>query len=250
MLSMTDRRPFDTMLSADLQDTTSHHPTTTTIYTDPPTTHHGHFLPTNPMPYMAPSATHQPELLLLNWMLCTIATLVDDLQHHPIVQDPTPPMSSFSNTPAYRLFLQLRNTLRHLINTTHEAQRGLNRLQFLPGSPGSPGHCRMDPTVSITPGQTYYLSDTTPSTTTAIPLPTDTTPLLRQLRRRDRSRSRERLPLTTPSHPNLTAHPRQPTNNTAPAADGHRGHLHRALWTASTSSAADRSAAGSTSSLP
>ena len=151
MLSMTDRHLFATMLSADLQTTPSHHPTTATIYTDPPTTHHGHFLPNNPMPYMAPSVTHQPELLLLNWMLCTIATLIDDLQHHPIVQDPIPPMSSFINTPAYRLFLQLRNTLRHLINTTHEAQRGLNRLQFIPGSPGSPGHYRMDPTVSITP---------------------------------------------------------------------------------------------------
>ena len=110
MLSMTDRHLFATMLSADLQTTPSHHPTTATIYTDPPTTHHGHFLPNNPMPYMAPSATHQPELLLLNWMLCTIATLIDDLQHHPIVQDPIPPMSSFINTPAYRLFLQLRNT--------------------------------------------------------------------------------------------------------------------------------------------
>ena len=160
MLSMTDRHLFAATLSADLQTTPPHHPTTATIYTDPPTTHHGHFLPNNPMPYMAPSVTHQPELLLLNWMLCTIATLIDDLQHHPIVQDPIPPMSSFINTPAYRLFLQLRNTLRHLINTTQEAQRGLNRLQFIPGSPGSPGHYRMDPTVSITPGQTHYLSDT------------------------------------------------------------------------------------------
>ena len=247
---MTERHLRDTLLSADLQASTSHHPTTATIYTDPPTTHHGHFLPTNPMPYMAPSATHQPELLLLHWMLCTITTLVDDLQHHPIVQDPTPPMSSFINTPAYRLYLQLRNTLRHFINTTHEAQRGLNILQFLPGSPGSPGHYRMDPTVTVTPGQTNYLSDMNTSNTTATTPPTGTPPLLRQLHRRGRSRSRERLPLTTPSHPNLTAHPRQPTNNTAPAADGHRGHLHRALWTASTSSAADRSAAGSTSSLP
>ena len=250
MLSMTDRRMFATMLSADLQTTSSHHPPTATIYTEPPTTHRGHFLPNNPMPYVAPSATHQPELLLLNWMLCTIATLIDDLQHHPIVQDPIPPMSSFINTPAYRLFLQLRNTLRHLINTTYDARRGLHRLQFLPGSPGSPGHYRMDPTISITPDQTNYLSDTTPSNTTTIPPPTDTTPLLRQLRRRDRSRSRERLPLTTPSHPNLATHPRQPTTNTTPTAAGHRGHLHRALWTASTSSAADRLAAGFTSSLP
>ena len=81
---MTERPLRDAMLSADLQASTTHHPTTATIYTDPPTTHHGHFLPTNPMPYMAPSATHQPELLLLHWMLCTITTLVDDLQHHPI----------------------------------------------------------------------------------------------------------------------------------------------------------------------
>ena len=61
--------------------------------------------------------THQPELLLLHWMISTIASLVENLQHHPIVQGPIPPMSTFTNTPAYRLFLQLRNTLRHLINT-------------------------------------------------------------------------------------------------------------------------------------
>ena len=248
---MTDRHLCDTMLSADLRTTQTHHSATTTTPSDPPTTHHGHFLPDNPMPYMAPSVTHQPELLLLNWMICTITTLIDDLQHHPIVQDPIPPMSSFTNTPAYRLFLQLRNTLRHLINTTYEAQRGLNRLQFIPGSPGSPGHYRMDPTISTTPHQTNFLSDATPSHTTAIPPPTDTPPLLRQLRRRDRSRSRDRLPLTTPSHPNLTTHPiRQPTANHSPATNGHRGQLHRALWTASTSSAAHRLAAGLPSSLP
>ena len=125
------------MLSADLRTTQTHHSATTTTPSDPPTTHHGHYLPDNPMPYIAPSVTHQPELLLLNWMLSTITSLIEDLQHHPIVQDPIPPMSSFTNTPAYRLFLQLRNTLRHLINTTYEAQRGLNRLQCIPGSPGS-----------------------------------------------------------------------------------------------------------------
>ena len=119
---------------------------TTTLSPGPPTPHHGYSLPNNPMPYLAPSVTHQPELLLLHWMISTISSLVEDLQHHPIVQDPIPPMSTFTNTPAYRLFLQTRNTLRHLINTTHNARRGLNRLQFLPGSPGSPGHYRIDPT--------------------------------------------------------------------------------------------------------
>ena len=232
------------LLRAAAPTPTSHPPATATIYTDPPTTHHGHFLPTNPMPYMAPSATRQPELLLLTWMLCTITTLVDDLQHHPIVHDPIPPMSSFTNTPAYRLYLQLRNTLRHLINTTHEAQRGLNILQFLPGSPGSPGHYSMDPTVTFAPGHTNYLSDLSPSTTTITPTPTDTTPLIRQLHRRDRSRSRDRLPLTTLSNPNLTTQPRQPLANITPVTAGQRGHLHHALWTASTTPTADLSPAG------
>ena len=131
---------------------------TTTFSPGPPTSHHSYYLPNNPMPYLTPSVTHQPELLLLHWMINTISSLVEDLQHHPIVRDPIPPMSTFTNTPAYRLFLQTRNTLRHLINTTHDARRGLNRLQFLPGSPGSPGHYRIDPTLDIPPQQTNLLS--------------------------------------------------------------------------------------------
>ena len=105
---------------------------TTTISPGPPTSHHSYSLPSNPMPYLAPSVTHQPELLLLHWMINTISSLIEDLQHHPIVRDPIPPMSTFTNTPACRLFLQTRNTLRHLINTTHDARRGLNKLQFIP----------------------------------------------------------------------------------------------------------------------
>ena len=108
---MTERHIADMLLGADASTPTSHPPATATIHTDPSITHHGHFLPTNPMPYMAPSATHQPELLLLHWLIHTITTLVDNLQHHPIVHDPIPPMSFFTNTPAYRLYLQLRNTL-------------------------------------------------------------------------------------------------------------------------------------------
>ena len=177
-------------------------------------------------------------------MISTIASLIEDLQHHPIVQDPIPPMSTFTNTPAYRLFLQLRNTLRHLINTTHDAQRGLNRLQFIPGSPGSPGHYRIDPTLTIPPQQTNYLSAAALQHTTAIPPPTDTPPLIRQLRCRDRSRSRDRLPLTTPSQPNHTTHHHQTAPDQSPAAHGHRGQLHQALWTASNSSAAYHMTAG------
>ena len=143
-------------------------------------------------------------------------------------------------------YLQLRNALRHLINTTHEAQRGLNVLQFLPGSPGSPGHYRMDPTVTFEPGHTNYLSGSTPSTTTVTPTPTDApplpqTPLIRQLHRRDRSRSRDRLPLTTLANPHLVTQPRQPLANINPVTAGQRGHLHHALWTASTTPTPDRS---------
>ena len=193
----------------DLRTPLPPHSATTTISSPPPTTHNSYSLPNNPMPYLAPSVTHQPELLLLHWMISTITSLVEDLQHHPIVQDPIPPMSTFTNTPAYRLFLQLRNTLRHLINTAHDAQRGLNRLQFIPGSPGSPGHYRIDPTLNIPPQQTNFLSVAASQRDPAIPSPIDTPPLFRRFSCRARSRSRDRLPLTTPSQPNHTTHRHQ-----------------------------------------
>ena len=79
------------MPSDDLRTTLPPHSATTTISSDPPTTHHRYYLPDNPMP-----VTHQPELLLLHWMISTITSLVEDLQHHPIVQDPIPPMSTFT----------------------------------------------------------------------------------------------------------------------------------------------------------
>ena len=64
-----------------------------------------HYLPGNPLPYLAPSATHQPELLLLSWMIATLRTLVTDLQNHPILTDPIPYPSSFTDQQAYRLYL-------------------------------------------------------------------------------------------------------------------------------------------------
>ena len=66
----------------------------------------GHFLPRNPLPYLAPSATHQPELLLLSWMIATLDAIVTDLQNHPLVSDPIPYPSSFTDQRAYRLYLQ------------------------------------------------------------------------------------------------------------------------------------------------
>ena len=96
----------------------------------------------------------------------------------------------------------------------------------------------MDPTVTFAPGHTNYLSGSTPSTTAVIPTQTDApippqTPLIRQLHRRDRSRSRDRLPLTTLANPHLVTQPRQPLANITSLTAGQRGHLHHALWTAS-----------------
>ena len=241
---MTDRCLYDMMPSDDLRTTLPPHSATTTIPSDPPITHHGHYLPDNPMPYLAPSVTHQPELLLLHWMISTITSLVEDLQHHPIVQDPIPPMSTFTNTPAYRLFLQLRNTLRHLINTTHDAQRGLNRLQFIPGSPGSPGHYRIDPTLTIPPQQTNFLSAATLPHTTAIPPPTDTPPLIRQLR----CRGSVSLPRSSPSHHTITTESHNPSTSDNPRPIPCRSWP---SWrTASNSSPAYHMTADTPSSLP
>ena len=139
ILPMTESHLRDTLLSADLQASTPHHPTTATIYTDPPATHHGHFFPTT----RCPTWPHQPHI---NQSYSSSTGCFAPSQHWSTTYNITP----LSKTPLPRCphlsthqpiqTLQLRNTLRHLINTTHEAQRGLNILQFLPGSPGSPGH--------------------------------------------------------------------------------------------------------------
>ena len=114
----------------------------------------GYFLPGNPLPYLAPSATHQPELLLLSWMIATLNTIVTDIQNHPLVTDPIPHPSSFTDQQAYRLYLQLRNNLRHLGTVNSDLCRGIRLLQFLPGSPNSPGHYRMDPSAKFPPSAT------------------------------------------------------------------------------------------------
>lgn len=65
------------------------------------------------MPYMAPSVTHQPELLLLHWMLETLHTPVSSILQHPIVNDPVPGPSSFTDRNAYRLFLRTVDSGHH-----------------------------------------------------------------------------------------------------------------------------------------
>ena len=78
----------------------------------PPGPATGYFLPGNPLPYLAPSATHQPELLLLASMLATLNTIVTDIQHRPVT--PSHILLPSPTNRVYRLYLQLRNTLRHL----------------------------------------------------------------------------------------------------------------------------------------
>ena len=75
---MTERHLRDTLLSADLQASTSHHPTTATIYTDPPTTRA--FL------------THQPDALhgpISHTPARVTPSQLDALHHHNTCRRPT-----------------------------------------------------------------------------------------------------------------------------------------------------------------
>ena len=56
-----------------------------------------HFLPGNPMPYMAPSSTHEPELLLLQWTLHIIKCIISTILQHPLVLDPIPGQRHFTD---------------------------------------------------------------------------------------------------------------------------------------------------------
>ena len=181
-------------------------------------------------------------------MLSTLNTLVTGIQHHPLVSDPVPHPSSFTDQHAYRLYLQFRNTLRHLGTITADIQQGIRLLQFLPGSPGSPGHYRMDPTASFPPSATNNFLSTPPLTPMYVPTPPPTQHrLIHHLIQRDRSRSRDRQPTnatsTSPHSPNLHTSTRQPLSDITPSSS-HRSHLHQSLWTATTTPS------DSTSSLP
>ena len=102
----------------------------------------GYFLPGNPLPYLAPSATHQPELLLLAWMLSTLNTIVTGVQHHPLVSDPVLLPSSFTTpyTPP---------GTGHYPTTALQRQNHAIQL-FRPHSPlpGS-GQCTIQPTFQV-----------------------------------------------------------------------------------------------------
>ena len=187
------------------------------------------------IPYLAPSATHQPELLLLSWMIATLNTIVTDIENQPLVSDPIPLLLP---SPTYRLYLQLRNTLRHLGTINSDLCQGIRLLQFLPGSSGSPGHYRMGPSARFPPSATNNFLSTQPLP----PLSNPTSPspqhrLITHLVPRNRSRSRDRQPpnntTTSPHNPNLHISNRQPLSDITPSPN-HRSQLHQSLWTATT----------------
>lgn len=122
------------------------------------------------MPYMAPSVTHQPELLLVHWMLDMLQSLISMILNHPLVLDPVPGQSSFTDNNAFWLF-SIRNALHRLAHLILDITQGRRLQQFLPGSPGSPGHYRVDPNANFPPHTSNAL---TPPTAHALALVTAT----------------------------------------------------------------------------
>ena len=116
------------------------------------------FLPGNGPIHLAPSITHQPELLLLSWMLDTLSMLVRHIMEHPLSAGPTPDPTMFVDNNAYRLFYQLQLTLTDLGRATLRLIRAQRLLQFLPGPPGQSGQYRVDPTAQFPPHPTDFLS--------------------------------------------------------------------------------------------
>ena len=103
------------------------------------------FLPGNPPLHLAPSITHQPELLLLRWLFETLFMLVTRILEHPIAAGPVPDPSLFADNNAYQLFCQLHRSIIQLGHDTLHLMRARRLPQFIPGPPGSPGQYRIDP---------------------------------------------------------------------------------------------------------
>ena len=159
------------------------------------------------------------------------------IRDSPCLTDPIPYPSSFRDQQAYRLYLQLRNTLRHLVTISTDLCQGIRILQFLPGSPGSPGHYRMDRAARFPPSATtnFLSSPILPPTHQPTAIPPQHS-LITHLAPRARSRSRDRPPTTTTtsiqSTPvNTTTHDSVPLSDTT-ISHSHRSSLHRSLWTA------------------
>ena len=90
------------------------------------------FLPRNGPIHLAPSITHQPELLLLSWMLETLSMLARHIMDHPLSAGPTPDPTMFVDNNAYRLFYQFQLTLTDLGRATLRLIRAQRSPQHAP----------------------------------------------------------------------------------------------------------------------
>lgn len=158
-------------------------------------------------------------------MLEVLTTLVSHILKHPIVQDPLPDRSFFTDHHTYRLFIQFHRTLFTLGQTTLRLRRGSTLLQFVPGSTGSPGRYRIDPTAQFPPHTSDFLFDSTdPPTPPPTPL-SSSSPSHRPFPTniRQRSRSRDRQPAI---HSHTAAARLPPDADAAPPATGRSGNFH------------------------
>ena len=156
------------------------------------------FLPGNGPIHLAPSLTHQPELLLLNRLFDILFALVTHILEHPKADGLLPDPTMFVDDNAFRLFHQYHSSVVDLGRATMRLMRARRLPQFLPGPPGLPGQYRLDPTAHFPPHTTDFLatSPTTPPQSPALshshssfPLSTITTTPRERSRSRDRSTS-------------------------------------------------------------
>ena len=82
---------------------TSHRPSST--HTQPP------FLPGNGPLHLAPSLTHQPEILLLHKLLDILSLLVSQILEHPMAGGPVPNTTMFVDHNAYCLYYQYHSSV-------------------------------------------------------------------------------------------------------------------------------------------
>ena len=103
-----------------------------------------YFLPGNPPPHLAPSITHQPETLLMQTLLDSLATVVTPILNHPMIDGPVPDHHLFTDVDAYRLYFQYHSSVVELARNTMRLKRASRLLQFIPGPPGHPGRYRVN----------------------------------------------------------------------------------------------------------
>ena len=118
-----------------------------------------YFLPDNPPPHLAPSVTHQPETLLMQALLDTLAAVVTQILNHPMIDSPVPDLNLFTDVDACRLYFQYHRSAVELARHTMRLKRASRLLQFIPGPPGQPGRYRVDPLAQFPPNTTDFLAD-------------------------------------------------------------------------------------------